>query len=192
MSAAKIELAKTKREKALLFVLVIIIVIGVYFYIFLRPAIISLSDLLPKVSTLKRDLADAKHLIENKPLIEKERDKLQLKINKYQQTFPRQQEIQRLLENLSKIASESDVKIIGIKPLDKEGLGVKKKKAIYQEFPIEIIAKSGYHQLGKFLQKLEGGERFIMVKDIEITTDPDDIKRQNTQLLASTYILVKK
>jgi len=191
MKKVDIKLAKTKREKALLSVFLIILIAGGYFHVFLRPAIRELVTLIPKVTTLKNDLQDARFLVNQKGAIVAQNKKLLLMMDGYRKIFPRRQEIQKILEELSNIANDSDVKIIGIKPLSGKELDAKSAD-IYKEIPIEIIASSGYHKLGEFLQRLETGERFIMIKDFKISSNPHSAKRQNAQLIASTYVLIKK
>jgi len=151
----------------------------------------SLGVLLPKVSVLKKDLTDGKSLLKNRDAIEKEKESLQHKIDSYGKVFPSQHEIPKLLESLSSIAAESGVRIIGIRPIAQKTKDLEKKAKAYQEIPIEIIARSGYHQLGRFLQKLETGDRFIIVKGIEIAANGLNIKKHNVKLVVSTFILVE-
>lgn len=188
----KFKLGKGKRERTLFSIMIMMLAATIYFHIFFRPTIVNLSTLLPKVSMLKRDLMDAKSLIARKDIIEEDKRSLQLRIDSYGKIFPSQREVARLLENLSGIAGESDVRIIAIRPSRRDQTAGEEEGQIYQEIPIEIVAKSGYHELGQFLQKLESGERFIIIKDIEVCRDPQDIKRHDVRLTASTYILVKE
>lgn len=192
MTAMKFQFAKDKKEKALLSILVMTVIVAVYFQVFFRPVIKDAGTILPKVSRLKADLRDAKFLISRKETIEEEGRSLKLKKDRYEKIFPSQEEIPRLLESLSEMAGKSGVKIIGIKPLSKEETLTEEHSEVYREIPIEIMARSGYHQLGQFLQNLETGERFIMVKDLEISTSTDNVKTHNARLIASTYILVKE
>lgn len=191
MAEFKIQFAKSKREKALLFTFVVMSAMTLYFYIFLKPAINTLSTVAPKVSILKKELDDAKYLVSNKENIEKSRVELARKLEGYNEFFPGEQELQRLLKDFSNLASESNVKIIGIKPLA-QGEYAAKKTDMYEERPYKIMAKSGYHELGRFIQRLETGRKFIAVKDIKIAADEKDIARHNVELVASAYVLVKE
>lgn len=189
MSPAKLAITKTEKEKTLLVILAGAIVLVAYFYFLIKPAIGDLQELMPKVSKLKNDLAMAKTLALNRPAIEKRREELKAKIDKYEKIFPREREIPRLLENLSDIAKASSVKIKGIRPITSRGYGSGEESKIYQAIPIEVIALSGYHELGRFLQKLETGERFIKLKDLSIRANPTGGKRHEVMLIAETFIL---
>ena len=68
-----------------------------------------------------------------------------------------------------------------------------KKQAlqVYQEIPILITAKSGYHELGQFLAKLENAERFMKVVGMTIKSNKATPKKHDAELLVLTYILTK-
>ncbi|NQT06523.1 MAG: type 4a pilus biogenesis protein PilO [Candidatus Omnitrophica bacterium] len=189
---AGVKLGRNKREKTLLSVLFVMIIAAVYFNLLFKPSIDELMNLLPKVSVLKADLADAKELISTRKTIEQNEAQARLKMDEYKEIFPSEEEVPKLLESLSSIAGKSRVKIIGIRPFGREGLRAAEKNVVYQEIPIEIVAQCGYHELGQFLQRLETGDRFIMVKDMDINANPENIKRHNIKLILSTYILIAK
>ncbi len=191
MKKLDVKLAKSKRERALISVLIIILIAGGYFHIFLRPAIKKLVTLIPEVASLKNDLQDARFLMGQKASIDGQNKKLLLMMDEYQKIFPRQQEIQKILEDLSNIANESDVKIVGIRPFSEKGIGTKIVD-IYKEIPVEIVARSGYHELGEFLQRLETGGRVIIVKGFKIDSNPHNVKKQKKRLIASTYVSITK
>ena len=111
------KLGKNKREAMLISVLIVAVVLTAYFYIFFRPVIKRLSTLLPEVSMLKADLLDARYLISNRAVIEREEQRLNDKMDEFRKIFPSQREVPKLLENLSAIAAKSGVRILGIRPL---------------------------------------------------------------------------
>jgi type IV pilus assembly protein PilO len=189
MGPAKVQLGKSKREKTLLTWLVVAVFVVAYFHFLIRPVMLEMGELLPKVATLRRDLAYARDLIANKSVIIRQRDRLRETMDEYEKILPREREIPKLLENLSSIAGEFGVKIVGVRPIGRKEYEPKTAGEIYQEIPIEVVAVSGYHALGKFLEKLETGERFIMINDLEITANDDNMARHNITLIASTFVL---
>jgi Tfp pilus assembly protein PilO len=96
------------------------------------------------------------------------------------------------LENLSEMAKDSNIKIVGIVPAisyfkdDKSA----NKSQIYREIPILITAKSGYHELGHFLNNLENADRFMKVADIDIKSNKTSPKKHDVELMVCTYILL--
>ena len=192
MSPARFQFAKSQKEKTLLTLLVAVIFIVAYFHLLIRPAIGKLMELTPKVSTLRRNLSGARTLIMNRPIIERRQSELKQKIDEFEKIFPREREIPKLLKKLSGIANESGVKIVGTKPIGLEEYGQDDGGEIYQVIPIEIIARSGYHELGDFLQKLEMDKRFVMIKDLKISADTNSIKKHNVRIIAETFVLLKR
>lgn len=188
----KVKLGKNKKETILLTILVVTVIISVYFHLMLRPTIQKLGIILPKVSLLEEELENAEFLIAKKDLISKEQAKLQLAMDEYRKMFPSEQEVPKLLKSLSDMAGKSNMKIVSIKPFAKEDVQTEAKSNIYQEIPVEVMAESGYHQLGQFLNKLENGDRFIIVTNINITTNPDNTAIHDVELLLSTYVLLEK
>ena len=112
----------------------------------------------------------------------------QNKIESYEKMLPVEQEIPKLLEDLSNMAKESSVKIVGITPL--QAKEPQTSEQIYQEIPILINARSGYHELGKFLSDLEGAGRFMKVVDINIKENKATAKRHDVELLVLTYVFL--
>lgn len=183
---------KSKKEVTLLLILAILVVVAAYFNILIRPTMEGLFHILPKVAMLKSELTDTMALISNKDRIEKENEALERKIEGYKKIFTDEEEIPRFLESLSIIAAESGVKIKAIKPLRSTDKSSVREGGIYEEIPIEISAKSGYHQLGVFLQNLESGEKFLIISAIEIKADQKNIKMHDVRLIASTFAITEK
>ena len=111
------------------------------------------------------------------------------KIQRYEGMLPAEQEIPKLLEDLSQMAKESNVKIVGLTPLQSKQ-GSQGPDEIYQEIPIRISARSGYHELGKFLSNLENSDRFMKVADIKIKENKATPKKHDVELLVLTYVLL--
>lgn len=179
-------------DMALLFALVILVVTVLYFQLLLRPILGERAVYSDKAAVLQKEITGARSLISQKRAIETQSDKLYTEMARYRGIFPGRQDIQIVLRDLSRIADISGVKIVGIKPLPEKEVGSAYDTDVYKEIPIEIVAVSGYHQFGKFLEDLEAGKRFMLVRDLEIGADPKDPDRHDIRLTASTFILNRK
>ena len=97
-----------------------------------------------------------------------------------------------LIENISVLAIKEFVKISEIKPQ----LDIKPTSALntqdykFSPLKIEIEASSGYHQLGRFLNKLENENPFISVKEFSIKQEPNNNSRHNIRLVLMTFIKI--
>ena len=117
---------------------------------------------------------------------------LRKELNGYSQGLPDQKEITEFLEDISAIAKTSAVKILSITPYGLET--VKKgenKKVYYREMPIMVTAKSGYHQLGIFVNNLENGARFVTIEDLEIRYDKSTPRKHIVEMGLKTYVSVE-
>jgi type IV pilus assembly protein PilO len=127
-------------------------------------------------------------LIADKENLKKKFDEYDSKIEVYEKKLPAQQEIPDLLESLSKMARNADISIVGITPVPSK-LQKDRKGQVYKEIPILITAKSGYHELGRFLSNMENTDRFMKVVDIKIRANAAAPKRHDVELMVYTYVL---
>ncbi len=189
-------LRKAKKNEILALTALIgaIILVG-YFLLFLNPMLSKLSDLSRKVSKLQSDLNIADLSIGGMPKLEKEIMELKSKAMDYINKLPKEEELPALLENLSTMAQNTDIKITKISPIkDTEAATDPKtaKSIIYQEKGISINAQCGYHQLGTFISEMEDAERFMEIFDITVESVKTTPKRHNVQLIVKTFILKDK
>ncbi len=181
---------KTQRQK-----IILVGIIGFVLFIFcynllLRPAFARLSASHREVISLKREISAKKALINNLPNISKEFSVLKEKADFVEKSLPNEKEIPGLLEELSRIAEESNVKILKIKPQEIAGVTPQVSSNLpYIEQPISIEAKSGFHELGRFLENLENLNRFVKIRQLNIVGDRQDVRHHNIKLEMSTYVL---
>jgi len=184
-------LSKEKKQWLFLISLGILVVFVLYINFLLKPTIAGLKDVSPKVSKLAFEIQRVEDWTKKKPRMQRELTKLRSEISRYEGMLPSEKEIPALLEELSQMARESHVKIIGIRP-GKNVASEPGKESFYQEIPISIKAKSGYHQLGVFISKLEGADRLFAVRDIKIKSNIQTPKKHDVSLTVSSFLLLEK
>jgi type IV pilus assembly protein PilO len=156
------------------------------------PQVVNVFKLSEDVGKMKSELKSARLVITDKGKLENDLREHSEKVESYEKKLPAEQEIPALLENLSNMAKDSNIKIVGIVPAMsyfKDDKSVK-KNPIYREIPILITAKSGYHELGNFLNRLENAGRFMKVVDIDIKANKTNPKKHDVELMVCTYILL--
>ncbi|MCX5686865.1 MAG: type 4a pilus biogenesis protein PilO [Candidatus Omnitrophica bacterium] len=185
-----IDIKNPKHQAIILAALIAILTVILYFILLLQPQVMRIIGTVIKDHKMKADLKSMESEIANIGRYSKEIGAYKDKVERYERMLPAEQEIPTLLESLSGMAKSSGVKIVGITPVV---IREEKKREgqIYQEIPILISAKSGYHELGNFLAKLEDSDRFMKVADIEIRANKAMPKRHDTEVLVFTYILLK-
>ncbi|MDP3788819.1 MAG: type 4a pilus biogenesis protein PilO [Candidatus Omnitrophota bacterium] len=184
----------TKNEIMAFAVLICVLMIVGYFFLFFSPLTAKLSDVFRKVSKLESDLTVADLAINGIPKLKSEIEELKKKSVAYSNTLPKEEEFPALLESLSAMAQNTDVKITKILPVKDIEVKAPEKSTsrIYQEQKILINAQCGYHQLGTFISELENAERFMEISDITIESLKTTPRRHNVQLVVKTFILKGK
>lgn len=186
----KLKIGGGKREALAAIVVVFMVILLLYVYLLFKPAMMKLKELAPKVSAGNIELKNALRDIDNHPALKEKKISLESKIDYYEKKLPTEKEIPKLLEKLSDMAAETDVKIIAITPVQ-ESKGQAPQMGIYQAYTIKISAKCGFHELGRFLQILETGDRIMKVSNIEIVADTAKVTAHDVRLSVITYTLTK-
>lgn len=161
-----------------------------YFNFFLKPQVLWVYNTLVKSGKISADFKEAGTDISRIDIFRKEIDVNKGKIEKYEKMLPVEQEIPGILEELSTMARNSGIKIVGITPVVENK--VERRNQVYQEIPIVISAKCGYHELGSFLANIENSSRFMKVADIEIKANKASPRKHDVELILVSYMLLNK
>ena len=164
----------------------------VYQKYFLGPVFGRANRLGKEAGEIRRNLKAAQATLSKLPQLESDMGKLRERTKELAVRFPSKAELPELLEHLSAVAEKSEVQIVEISPTrviqeDKK----EPSSAIYEVLPIDLTARSGYHELGAFINQLENSERIFSVKNIEIKADPSDPKRHHVALVVETFVREK-
>ena len=191
----ELKLGKTKKETLAFIIIGVILFIFLYSQIFLKSVLSELFVLNPEIRKLKIDIKITKEDLRHEETLKKRLKDMEGRIDVYEKKLPVEHEIPMLLEDLSRMAKNSYVKILGITPVSISRRGKRKelkKSKVYREIPIMIRAKSGYHELATFINKLEAADRFMELSDIKVKSNKDDFRRHDIELIVSTYVLLKE
>lgn len=109
--------------------------------------------------------------------------------------LPAESELSQLIQLLTDWADRSQVKIQTISPQRPEAVqetGVDQpasdKPVVYEDIFIQIDALAGYHQLGVFLNLIEGSDKPLHLSTLKISGNAREPKRSNIKLLLGTYL----
>ena len=98
------------------------------------------------------------------------------------------QEVPAILSTISSIANEYGVKIDQMVPeKNQQEALTSSPEGKYYALPVVIKARCGYHKFGRFLNKLENGELYFILKDFIIQNDGND---PNTHLFSMTINII--
>jgi len=184
---------KDRRTQVMLLTVIVVLASAVlYLYFIFVPQVIRVYEHSVDIGKMKSELKSAHSVITGFEKLKNGLKEDSQKVESYEKKLPAEQEIPALLENLSKMAKDSNIKIVSIVPAisyfkdDKPA----NNGLIYREIPILITARSGYHELGHFLSNLENADRFMKVVDINIKANKLSPREHDVELMVCTYILL--
>jgi len=154
--------------------------------ILIIPQIMALAKVSGELNEKKRILIEIDGGIKNFSGLEKELASLEKVYNDFLGKIPLQREFPVFLEIISKKAKKSNVKIIAIEPQK----AIDDPALFFIKIPIYIDANCSYHELGRFINELEFGGKFIKIDNIKINADDADPLKQ--QVFLSVHAFCKK
>ncbi len=97
--------------------------------------------------------------------------------------------ISELLQEISRAANKYDIAITQIRPVrteEKNKLDPGQGKLTPMLINLEM--SGDYHNLGKFIQAVEGSRIFMQVEEVDISTQLPDYMKQKINLVLKTYV----
>ncbi len=163
-----------------------------YFIFLIIPQFITVA----KVSRQGGDLRANIETVENRSRriddMRKRLESLKEELGKHSKHLPAEKAMPKLLEGFASIAKQSNVRILSITPSRlRTAEGSEELRQYYYEMPVKITAKSGYHQLGRFISSLEKGKRIIVIDDLQIWYDKNTPRMHNVIVMVKTYVSKK-
>jgi len=185
----ELKLDEAKRKALLIYGLSALFIFSAHFYIFLKPSMAKIGELIPEIRARKQEIKSIEDALRYGAKLEDRLKILRKKLVGYEKALSREKELPMLLESLSGMAEKSDVKILTITPRDTGRRRQKgtEEKSVYQEIPIGITAQSGYHQLGSFINRLENGQRYMQVSNIKVNPGEPDSGRHKVEFVVCAY-----
>lgn len=145
-----------------------------------------------RVAQLNKDIND---LTTNKQRLSQFQRQLEL-AKKQRKNFEmmvyKRDQVPVLLNRLSNLANEQSVKIEQVLPQQLSAKPVvQNEDGKYFSMDISIKLRSGYHQFGKFLNRLEKERLFWQIEQLKIVGDDKDAQRQDIAMQIKILILEK-
>ena len=189
----------TQREQKLLAAgAVLLLLVGwTYVNYIVGPLMRESSALGQDLSRTRDELKLLQLATANEAALRQQHEQLDKSVAVLQELLPSEKEIPAVIELLSDLASQADVKIQSIFPQrpaadkNKETAAtlttIPAAPVVYKDVVIQIEATSGFHQLGSFLSLIESQTTPMQVVSLKITTDPKFLRMQRVKLLIRSY-----
>ena len=174
--------------KGLLLAALVVLVLGIGYYLDTSDQLASLERSEKKEKTLRTEYRTKQEKAANLELYRKQMEDMQESFKSLLQQLPQATEIPGLLDEISYSASASGVDLPVIQSQNEQ------KREFYIEQPIELVAVGSYHQLGEFVNKISALPRIVTLHDFVISPSdqvragtPDDEETLQIEVTAKTY-----
>ena len=180
-------------QKKILIVIFCVLIVYLDMTFILKSQSAGIKSLDPKIISLRRDLANLnQELLTMRAAQGRQSLSAQKNITKPSTKIISDGQISGLLQDIASLANKLDIKIGQIRP-SRETVNVRNTKnaAIDDKFTpvlINLDLICDYHNLGKFINELEGGQVFLGVQELKISTQIPDYMKQKITLVLKTYV----
>jgi Tfp pilus assembly protein PilO len=186
MNLSNIQLDKQKKILVVIFCLLIIYVDSAFI---LKGQTSGIKRLKTKVARLTSDLANLNRDLSNMRAAKDKPGLANQKAIIRSSKILAEGQISGLLQEISSLANKSDIQIGQIRPSRETlnaGNAIAGGKFITILINLDLICD--YHNLGKFINELEGLPVFLSVQELNISTQLPDYMKQKVTLVLKTYV----
>jgi type IV pilus assembly protein PilO len=139
------------------------------------------------LATLEQDVTKAQATAARLVIVQREVRALEASLQETTSVIPDEKDPQDVLRSLNVMASESLIGLAGFtnKPIV--------TKAQYSEWPVTIMLEGGYHDIGRFFDRIASTPRLISVSDLNIKTrqQPNGRGTVTATCTATTFVVRK-
>jgi Tfp pilus assembly protein PilO len=112
--------------------------------------------------TVATELEKARRSVGNLPQLEKEHRELERKWKQAERLLPTDKEMAELLTSITQAGEQAGVEFQSFKP------GPQRPQEFYNENPVDIQVKGGFHQVGVFLARVANLPRIVSVSGLSL------------------------
>lgn len=185
----RIEFAQLGKKKALVIALASFAIIYLDFAFIIRLQWQGIIRLSPQIAQVRNSLANFANDMARMQDLKARQTAAKEGVSPKTKKLIAQGQMSSVLENISMLANNNNVKILQMKPSD--DLQSKQKKAVdvqkYTPSLINLDLICGYHQFGSFINDLENALVFFSVSEFKISRQESDLLQQKVSLVLKTY-----
>jgi Tfp pilus assembly protein PilO len=190
----------SKREQRILAVVLVLGagILWMYVVCIVQPLLGEVRELGQQLRAAREELKILEVSAANESALRQQHGKVQEAVASLRKLLPSEEELPQVIELLSDLAGQSQVKIQTIFPQRPAAPNpadlAKSERAsaeAYKGVIIQVDALSGFHQLGMFLSLVESGEKPMQVSSLRISADEKEPRRQRVKLLLKTYLAAR-
>ncbi len=165
-------------------ILAVAVLIGAGYFFLLRPSWqTQITQLEATITAKKQELDNAQRKAARKDLLDEELAKVEAVVDVFEDRLPDERELAELAEYFEEAAIETQLAIEKISALP----DIKSSTLI--QIPYSVAVSGNYHQIARFINQLERGDRFFKITDLYIEEQEDGASPAS--FTVTTYQFVK-
>lgn len=170
--------SRSERERVMVLAMIAAIGLALDYFVFVRPLAAVCMKNAPVAEALKLELKDLNEDQKHKKMIQDRWNQAKALLTEKEKMFVAANEVPMLLENLSRSAQNSGLRIMSLVPLEITSGAA----GPYARLPIRISAVAGTHEVGKFLSEVEGGSTFLKVTNLKIAANSTNERKHLVEI----------
>lgn len=188
---SNIDFSRVKKEHLVLICTALIagVILFSYKNIF-NPLLGKIKTVSTQIEQRKNDIQRAKIAPQDLSEHEQEIEELRTQIDYFQKRLEGKVNMPQILKELNQLAEQLKIKFISVNPLEGKDTPLPGEEESLFQLPIKIKLRSGYHQLGIFINQIENLSSFMKVTGFKLSADSRDIWVHQAELTITTYRLV--
>ena len=181
---------KLDKQKKILIVIFCVLIVYVDTTFILKSQSSGIKSLDPKITRLKNDLANLRQSLGSMRATQGKPGLTAKKAITKSSKILSEGQISGLLQDISSLANKFDIQLGQIRPSRQT---INAKDALTGDKPfipiiINLDLTCSYHNLGKFINELEGMQVFLSVQELVISAQLPDYMKQKVSLMLKTYV----
>jgi type IV pilus assembly protein PilO len=174
----------SSRTQMIIFGMLCVVAMAGAWQVSIGPGSAELETRRAHLAKLEGEVVRVQAITDKLPALQREVKALQVSLRETTAAIPEEKDPQDVLRSLHDVAAESSLDIASFKPSEIVA------KAQYSEWPIQLTFEGGYHDLGRFFDRLASMARLISVTDLDIKTKIKPTGRGTVTVtcLATTFV----
>ena len=174
----------SSRTQLIIFGLLCAVALAGAWHISIGPGTDELETRRAHLDKLEGEIVRVQAIADKLPALQREVKALTVSLRDTTAAIPEEKDPQDVLRSLHELASESALDISSFKP------NAIVARTQYSEWPIQLGFEGGFHDLGRFFDRLASMARLISVSDLNIKTKvkPNGRGTVTVQCLATTFV----
>ena len=158
---------QTQITKLAIFIGIVVLISGVYWYFFWSPNDAELTRLNSTLQSKRKKLTELENIEKDLPKFIAENERLEKEFKVASLKLPKEEEIPALINSVY-----SDISASGLEPVVFAPKG-HTNKDIYAEIPIEMKVQGNYFELANFFDRISRLPRIVNVRDLNLKRSKD-------------------